>query len=249
MGRKKTQAVVTIKREIRGILFADIRGFSSIQPDANLEKFFNVILQGIGTIVDAAEGLLVVNTWGDAVFALFDTSANCCRFALELRDLFRRDFQFDGLPDDLNIRIAVHQGDVLRFDDPVSKMRGELGQAITTTARIEPIVAPGHIWATEQIKTAVQDVGPKEIYFDEIGERALAKNHGVRRLFNLRRDKDSKYVETCGKAVLPAPHFLEQERLAKLAITYQDLIQRIDDAELRQRVTLLYSLASSSVES
>jgi|ERR1700722_10155591 len=177
------------EREIKAILFADLTKSSHV-TFAQLPLLFDHVLKPIGSIIKDHKSLDYLNTWGDGIFALFDDAVECCRFALQLRDHFNQDFEYVGLPRELGIRVAVHQGRILRFPHPMQKVKGAMGPAIVLAARIEPIVPRGQIWVTSQIRVALEAEGGAGMAADPLGTTLLAKDAGSWELFALRKIKE-----------------------------------------------------------
>lgn len=245
---KKTPLTTT---ETRSILFADVAGFGKVTADAHVEIYIETVINPISRLLENFQGEMgaEVNTWGDAFFALFPSPVDCCRFAIQLRDHFRsRDFEHDGLSVRLGLRVAVHQGMVCRFKDPIRKVIGSLGRAITLTARIEPIVDVGAVWATDSMKGAIKASGLREFEFDELGVVELAKGYGELSLYHVRKLDERRFEKGEPGEVAMARDYESYMREARLRSVHEDLIGRTDDPRLLQGLHELYRLATSSAE-
>ena len=74
----------TFPPEIRAMLFADVRGFSQL-TEPQIPTFVREVLGGVaGLIRDFHAAPLVKNTWGDALYLVFDGVRDAGLFALEL---------------------------------------------------------------------------------------------------------------------------------------------------------------------
>jgi class 3 adenylate cyclase len=62
-------------------------------------------------------------------------------------------WEHHGLPPTIVLRIGLHAGVVDRLYDPVSR-RVVVGTHINRAARIEPIAAPGQVWASQEFVAA-----------------------------------------------------------------------------------------------
>ncbi len=238
---------VESSRETKAILVADMVGFSSVKLDAHIEVFKKHVIEPIANRLMGHDDVEQINTWGDAIFALFKNPVSCCRFALELRDVFQRDLAYEGLPKQLGVRVAVHQGLVHLFEDPVRKMAGALGREIVVAARIEPVVAPGQVWTTEQVEMACRSEKVGDLAFDSIGEVELPKGYGRRRIFGLRRPNDAK-IAPPSKDSQSLPWSLRQYedglQESDANVIYKELLDKVTDEEVRQQITELYGLAA-----
>jgi len=182
------------------ILFADIKGYSSLNLKQKLAIHEDVEPEALKAIVEEVgrKSITHYNSWGDAYLLLFTSVEAGIKAALTLRDKFRSRANWTelGLPSSLNIRCSLHVGDVVikDFENPIfgEKKQDVVGKNVDLTARIEPVTPPGRIWATEQIVSLLTDNSPDGISFDPIGKRELAKRWGIRDLYDIRRDIDKK---------------------------------------------------------
>lgn len=239
--------MASTKQEIKCFLMADVAGFSSIRYDAHLPVFVDVVLKPVSACLRQYKSIEQVNTWGDSILVICNDVVDCCRCALQMRDHFRRDFKYDGLPQQLNLRVAVHQGHLFRFPDPIRGLRGAMGHEIVTVARLEPRVAVGQVWATEQVRVAVESAAVDDLHFDPLGQIQLAKGYGSRNAFAVRRSVDQPVVlaaETAATADEWSMDRVERQR-KQLALTqaYQGIVAGLGNMELRQRIDEFYRLA------
>jgi class 3 adenylate cyclase len=106
-----------------------------------------------------------VNTWGDAIYAVFDFAVDAGCFALELvrmmRDLeaswlssglYWEETVADGTKKKhpLNIRVGLHTGPVFLHYDPIVRRMCYSGAHVNRAARIEPVSKPGEVYASEE---------------------------------------------------------------------------------------------------
>ncbi len=234
--------------KMKSILFADVAGFSKIEADVVIPFFVEYVIQPIGDRLRAYKSNTHINTWGDAIFALFDSPVECCRFALEVRDLFHRDFTHEGLPKNLSMRLAIHQGIVSLFDDQVWGINTALGHEIVLCARIEPLVRPGQILATEQIKLSCQSEGIEDIVFDDVGCVSLPKDYGSRKLFHMRWSNDPKpngFQTKIDQSPLQLRDYADKMKYMQIASIYKDIIEQVEDNKVRNQLFELYQLAVS----
>ena len=73
-------------RRTRAMLFGDIHGYSKM-TDTQLPVFVEKVLGRLAAVLDPYEAkgdLLLANTWGDAVYLVFDDAGKAAGCALEL---------------------------------------------------------------------------------------------------------------------------------------------------------------------
>ncbi len=175
-------------QEIKAMIFADIVGYTKLS-EIQIPLFVKHFLGKVAELMDSMKNSPIhQNTWGDAVCCVFDQVSDAGVFALNLRDLVcHTDWSQCGLPNDLNIRIALHAGPVFPCYDPILKKRTFNGSHVNRTARIEPIAEEGQIYASEAFAALATADGVAEFTCDYVGTKQLAKQYGVIPVFLVRR--------------------------------------------------------------
>ncbi len=127
------------------VLKADVYGFGTLMrsgADAPVRKALEDAVKKWG------QGAVVIETrGGDALVIVHDDPVALAQMARQIMDEV---YQAPGQP---RMRMALHHGEVQtrqRADDPAAVIGG--GDAILCTARVEPHVEPGQIWATEEFR-------------------------------------------------------------------------------------------------
>jgi class 3 adenylate cyclase/tetratricopeptide (TPR) repeat protein len=176
-----------LRREIKAILFTDVVGFSRLTEN-DVEVYIRYFFGGIAERLEqAAHKPIIRNTWGDALFLVFDSVRDAGSFALEVRQLVNQtEWQKLGLSQSLQTRIGLHAGPVSLHEDPVTNRLSCIGSHVNRAARIEPITEEGQIYASETFAAiaAMEDHLP--FACDYVGERQLAKKFGLTRLYLVR---------------------------------------------------------------
>jgi class 3 adenylate cyclase/tetratricopeptide (TPR) repeat protein len=164
--RSSRSELLTMRHEVKSMLFADIVGYSKLHEGV-IPKFVETFLSRVSLLVaQSKHAPRSVNTWGDAVYAIFDFARDAGSFALELTEMIQKgkpDWLREGLyweehvpgnPEPvkhpLNIRVGLHTGPVFRHYDPVVRQLGFTGAHVSRAARIEPVANPGEVFASEQ---------------------------------------------------------------------------------------------------
>jgi class 3 adenylate cyclase len=175
-------------RELRSLIFADVRGFTAI-PEARLPVFLTTVMQGLAEVIDGfGADVLYRNTWGDAMYLVLRGVRGAAECALALQEFVQStDFTPQGLPHDFSMRLGAHFAPVYETYDPVLKGRNYHGAQVSRTARIEPITPPGEIYVTEPFAATLALEGGNEFRCDYVGRVPLAKKYGSFRMYRLSR--------------------------------------------------------------
>ena len=131
------------KRKLAAVVFTDIVGFTKLTAE-NQSKASALIKKQRELFLPIVNGYS--GTWvkeiGDGLLLTFDTvtdAVNCC---IKLQKV-SKDIE------NLNIRIGIHQGEILVEGDDV------LGDDVNIAARIEPFAAPGGIAISNKVNDAI----------------------------------------------------------------------------------------------
>ncbi len=176
------------RREIKVMLFADVKNFSQLR-DKEAPLFFARFLNKVSSLIDAARGKLAFwNTWGDGLFLVFHDAADCADFAMKMLAWVEQvDWENIGLPADLTVRIAIHTGPVFPMMDSIIDRRNYFGTNVTRAARIEPVTMPGCAFTSEQFAAALMAGAQHDFACEYIGIQELAKGFGRCALYKLER--------------------------------------------------------------
>jgi class 3 adenylate cyclase/tetratricopeptide (TPR) repeat protein len=184
---RPTRRPPRLPREIKAMLFADVVRFSQLTE----ESFPHFVAYFLGSVARMANESpykpLIRNTWGDALFFVFESVEQAGCFALDLRDLMKRtNWARLGLGTELGIRIAVHAGPVFAFHDPVARHDGCIGAHVNRAARLEPVTPPGHVYASQEF-AALAALREQPFVCDYAGSIPLAKDFGTFPTYHVRR--------------------------------------------------------------
>ena len=201
------------RQEVKTMLFADIVGYSHL-PEAAIPGFVTEFMGQVSrAIAESAYAPISVNTWGDALYFVFDRAEDGGVFALELMEMIERtnweqrgvfwEEHVDGrtIRHPLSLRTALHTGPAFVHFDPVVRRLGYTGAHVSRAARIEPITTPGDVYASEEFAAtaAVERVSGFSCHF--VGTMPLAKKYpGVFRIYRIRRTQ-SFPIETLGRLI------------------------------------------------
>ena len=173
------------QRELRAMLFGDVKGFSKL-TEAQIPAFVTNVLGTLGDVLARYEDtVLYRNTWGDGLFLVLNDPATAARCALELQAALQSlDLAACGLPDTLALRLGGHFGPVFESTDPVQRVTNYFGAHVSRTARIEPVTPPGEVYVTEQFAARLA-LEPGEFACDYVGQVPAAKSYGTMRMYHL----------------------------------------------------------------
>jgi len=175
-------------RLLRTMMFADFAGYSRLH-DAFVPLFQQSFFE-IGALLIEQTGIRVLEakTWGDALYAVFDSAPDGAEFALRFLERMQDvDWTSTGLSGESHVRIALHAGPVFRAHDPVMHADGHFGTAVVRAARIEPVTPPGMVYASEAFAATLAAAGSHDYLLEYVGTLALAKAYGESRIYRLDR--------------------------------------------------------------
>ena len=174
-------------QEIRAMLFADTVGFSR-WPENCIPPFIREFLGRVAPIQEQCDTRpLYVNTWGDAICAVFENVETAGRFALALQKTMREtDWENTDLRRDISIRIGLHAGPVYKCFDPLMGRDTYYGAHVNRAARIEPVAEEGQIFASDAFAALAAITKASDFLCDYAGTRKLPKGAGILSTFLVR---------------------------------------------------------------
>ena len=174
------------ERRVRALLFADIKGFSTL-VDRQIPSFVTGVLGPLSAVLDRV-GVGYRNGWGDALYVVLDDVSTAADVALMLQEVMSRlDLAALGLPAGLGLRVGVHAGPVFVMHDPVRNETSYFGEHVTRAARIEPVAPPGAVFVTEAFAALLALERPDGFVCEYVGRVPTAKSFGPMPMHLLRR--------------------------------------------------------------
>lgn len=175
------------KRQIRGLVFADFAGFSSLS-DAQVVTFQEVVMNSMAKVVSRFDSeLLSGRTWGDGLHLVFGDICSAAECALALQGAVQEiDFTGLGLPGIRGMRVAAHAAPVFDGWDPIGGVRLFYGSGVTRTARIEPRTPEGEVYVTHPFAALAVLAAEKSFECNYVGTIQAAKGYGPVPLYSLR---------------------------------------------------------------
>jgi class 3 adenylate cyclase len=181
-----------LRVETHSILFADVKGYSSLS-EFELRQFFMQVLPRIAKTFQENDAW-GTNSWGDGFAALFSAPAGAARCGLSIRDIFAREnWSRYGLPNSLSVRVGLHAAPIFIGYDPIRQTEGVVGSQVTLAARLEPIVPPNRTFATTTFVELLKRNDDERLAWDEVGITELAKGWGAEGLYNLRWANEPRF--------------------------------------------------------
>jgi len=176
------------RSQIVSILFGDVVGFSKL-TEPQVPRFVKHFLGLIAELLAGRPNLPVKkNTWGDALYLVFEGPREAGRFALELRDrVVATRWDEVGLPAGLGLRIALHAGPVYLCIDPVTERPNCIGTHVSHAARIEPITPPGQVFASQAFAALAAAERVRDFACHYVGQTPLAKGYGIYPTYHVHR--------------------------------------------------------------
>jgi len=182
------QSFKNVNRVLKVMLFADLVGFGSLKEE-QIPFYINTYLKGFEEIVKKSRYKPhFMNTWGDAIYFVFDDPVAAAECALELRDFVTKtEWEQHSLPSDLNIRIGLHTGPVFGAKEPLLNRMNYFGRHVNWAARIEPITNPGNVYASEQFASMLLTQADHELEVRYVGIIVLPKQFGSYPMYLVKR--------------------------------------------------------------
>jgi len=176
------------RRVVRAMLFADVKGFSSLS-DAQMAPFLSGVMAPLAATLDGFDSdILYRNSWGDGLYIVLSNLPAAARCALALQDTMKALRPADlRLPDTLGLRIGAHVGPVFEAEDPVRKERNFYGVEVTRTARIEPRTPAGDVYVTDSFAALVVLEAAGDLSCQYVGHIPTAKDYGTFPMYVLKR--------------------------------------------------------------
>jgi class 3 adenylate cyclase/tetratricopeptide (TPR) repeat protein len=185
------------RREIRAMLFGDIKWFSHLS-EAQIPEFTRAVLGRFARVIDRhRRQVLYRNTWGDGLKVFTTDVETAARCAIELQEEMKSfDPASHGLPDYIALRLGGHVGPIYKMRDPVLKRMSFTGAHVTRAARIEPITPEGAIYVTEAFAAALTMTPRSKFSCEYVGQIAAPKDYGTMRLYSLKRSPQPQISTT-----------------------------------------------------
>lgn len=178
------------KDQILCLLFSDLKGYSDLRDD----RLKNQIVQEMKTIAESSSqsAVQLVKTMGDGLMMSSFIPLPLAETALHIRDAFRTtNWRTKGYPEDFYIRIGVHLDQVTIYYRGDGMIQDAIGQAVDTTARIEPITTLNSVFCSKYFFDLLLNRGIGKIKGISLGKRMLAKQFGEMELYELRWSHES----------------------------------------------------------
>ena len=163
---------------LAAIIVADVHGYSRLSEDQQ-KAFASYMAPDIRALLTRREARHPKVYDGDHVKAYFQDVLAAARCAVELRNIFRDPvWETYHLPT-LRIRIALHAGLFECGEDMPD------GAEHVFAARLEPVVEPGQIWASEAFRVLFEQRQTEYLRLVPLGNRPFSENFGTYPVYSL----------------------------------------------------------------
>jgi class 3 adenylate cyclase len=178
-------------QQICALIFADAVGYRKLR-EREIPKFVRYYLScAMQSLQAYGIAPLVKNTWGDALYLVFETVREAGLFAIDFRDrIASTDWAQLGFGCTLNVRIGVHAGPLYRIYDPIFGQWSYVGANVTRTARLEPSTDAGKVFASLPFVALAAAERVTEFSCHPAGRRQLVKDAGEMAVFTLVRTQN-----------------------------------------------------------
>lgn len=157
-------------------LFTDLRGSTELYQRVGDLAAYELVRAHFGILhqIVAAEAGAVVKTIGDAVMATFPTPDRAVAAALRMREAMRGLSEERDGPEDLLLKIGIHQGPCLAVT--LNERQDFFGQTVNIASRVQGLAASRSILATGAV---VEDSGASRL-LESAGHRPTPRRRSIR---------------------------------------------------------------------
>ena len=241
------------KRKLAAIVFTDIVGFTKLTAkDQTLASELLTKQRDLLKPIVEEHGGKWIKEMGDGLLLIFDTVTEAVEGCIKIQETTKS-------IDDLNLRIGIHQGEILMLENDV------IGDDVNVAARIEPFSAPGGI----AISGKVYDAIVREMHYQTkyIGKPKLKGvgqevtvyciiSHGLPETklsdVSAKLEAPSKFLYPGIAALVLLPIFIyffffSEEKIDSIAVLYMD-VGSYSELNYLETITedLIFDLTSSS---
>jgi adenylate cyclase len=173
---------MTVARRLAAILAADVVGYSRLigADEAGTLARLRTLRREVVDPLVAENGGRVFKTTGDGLLAEFPSTVQALRCAIGVQERLRG----GELQGQLQLRIGVHQGDVVVEGDDL------LGDGVNVAARLEPLAEPGGICISGRVREDA--AGKLALEVEDLGEPELKNIAQRHRVFRVRLDQPER---------------------------------------------------------
>ncbi|MCF6185931.1 MAG: TRAFs-binding domain-containing protein [Desulfobulbaceae bacterium] len=174
------------------MLFADVKGYSRLSENEAICFSGSFLARMAQVLEQYQDGILSKRTVGDGLFLVFYGLEPAIQVARDLQEMINtHNWQEDGLPADLQMRISLDAGPCYSYTDPIMDKIEFFGNYVIRAARMEPITPPGHIYASDTFVALCRAEGLGQGSFSYAGQVILPKDYGRLAVYhvNLLHDK------------------------------------------------------------
>lgn len=180
---------IDVERGAYGLMFTDYPGFSKLDERVLPLFWEDVMVRAARSLEQHGEVIRSGNTWGDAIFAVFQNAPTAAQAALDLcEELKKVDCKALGVREGTAMRIALHYGPTYSGYDPVTRRTTYYGTEVSRAARIEPVTPSGAVYVTEPFAAVLEMEKNHPFDCDYVGKIALPKGYGTYPLYRLSRN-------------------------------------------------------------
>ncbi len=177
-------------RKKMAILFADTENYSKLKDEEFplFEKHLLGLAQSI--IISRKFNVCSKNSWGDALFLVFDNIKDAGVFALELTEEIEKiDWITKGFGQKIRLRIALHAGIVFESISPITGQITYNGEDVCRTSRIEGVTPPGQVFASMEFATLAEAEHITSFDCTYVGKITMPKRYGIFPTYHVTKNK------------------------------------------------------------
>ena len=128
-----------VERKLAAIMFTDIAGYTALsaKDSTKASELLKTQRDTLKPIVEKYSGLWMKEI-GDGLLLTFDSATSAVECSIAIQNITKN-------IEDLNLRIGIHQGEVIKQDGDI------IGDDVNITSRIEPFSAIGGVAISDKI--------------------------------------------------------------------------------------------------
>ncbi|HLE10576.1 MAG: hypothetical protein A2504_14070 [Bdellovibrionales bacterium RIFOXYD12_FULL_39_22] len=185
---KKSSSPEDEKRKRMAVLFADTENYSKLK-DEEFPLFEKYILGLAQRLIEERKYCVCSkNSWGDALFLVFENIKEAGMFALEFtEEIAITDWAAKGFSQTIRLRIALHAGIIFETTNPINGQITHNGEDVCRTARIEGVTPSGQVFASMEFATLAAAEHITEFECTYVGKMVMPKRYGIFPTYHVRK--------------------------------------------------------------
>lgn len=181
---------------VHAVLLADVEGYSNLQT-VMVEQLLLTTFREMRVFIRKCFGRFTpyINTWGDGIALIARDPIKVAMISINFRNCFLESRGVMREDRSVNLRIALDCGVLATWKSGLTGSREYAGTPLIAAARLESIVPPSEVWATDRFVLAAgqDDLRRRKILLQSFGRVPLPKGEGEVEVFRLFRSGEKEW--------------------------------------------------------